>query len=668
MRRALAPGIALVATLACSPAGAQGPGSEEPWTKGPALSSEPQAMLLAARAHPPQEGKGILDLLEETRITLDDQGRQTVTVRSVYRYDEVSALRNWNEVSANWSPWHQERPRIRARVITPDGQVHVLDPATIGEYSVGQSGGGLFESRKRLAGPLPKVAVGAIVELEISYRDTEAFFAAGALGWHSLWQIMPVLRTRLVLDLPASLPLRWKVEGLPGVTPVKVAKDGRVSLTLDLGPMEPPKEREPNSDPLQDLRPAFSYSTCANWGAVARAYEVAVKEATGVSELGAWVEAAVGTAKEPKVVIERILARLQREVRYTGIEFGSAAIIPRPPAETLRRGFGDCKDKACLLVALLGTAGIPARMALLESGYGRDAQEDLPGLNAFDHAIVVVPGTEPLWIDPTDEFARAGQLPFQDQGRMALIIDPATVSLVRTPELEAAGNLIRETRTVHLGDKGPARVVETAEYSGPAEMGLRANLVGDKPKELRDHLEQYVQKAYKAKCLGELTVGDLRDLTAPLRLVLEAKEAGIGQSYWKDAKVELNLWPMLDKLRKVVGEDEEGKPVTPRVHDLLFFEPYAMEWQYQVPAPMGYVLRELPKDDVVPLGPASLARRYQRRADGSTLATFRVESGKRRWTPAEVNEARKAITALAATNRTDFFFDQEGEALLPRAE
>jgi transglutaminase-like putative cysteine protease len=40
-------------------------------------------------------------------------------------------------------------------------------------------------------------------------------------------------------------------------------------------------------------------------------------------------------------------------VRYTGVEFGEAAIVPRKPSETLERRFGDCKDKAPLLVAML---------------------------------------------------------------------------------------------------------------------------------------------------------------------------------------------------------------------------------------------------------------------------------------------------------------------------
>ena len=89
-------------------------------------------------------------------------------------------------------------------------------------------------------------------------------------------------------------------------------------------------------------------------------------------------------------------------------------------------------------VALLRAANIPAHLALLDSGTGLDVNPDLPGMNEFDHAIVYVPAgktkTEPaIWIDATAEFFQVGSLPYDDEGRMALIVSPETKGLTRTP-------------------------------------------------------------------------------------------------------------------------------------------------------------------------------------------------------------------------------------------
>src|SRR4029450_6679154 len=125
--------------------------------------------------------------------------------------------------------------------------------------------------------------------------------------------------------------------------------------------------------------------------------------------------------------ISKVVERLHREVRYTGVEFADARLIPEYPAETLRRRFGDCKDKSTLLVAALRASGIEAYLALLSAGDDPDVSPDLPGLGMrglalFAPAIVHVPGAQDLWIDATAEYTRVGTLPPSDTDRLALVI------------------------------------------------------------------------------------------------------------------------------------------------------------------------------------------------------------------------------------------------------
>ena len=64
------------------------------------------------------------------------------------------------------------------------------------------------------------------------------------------------------------------------------------------------------------------------------------------------------------------------DVRYTGVEFGKSGIVPAPPQTTLERKFGDCKDTATLLVAMLRAAGFDADVALVDSGLDPDLDVD----------------------------------------------------------------------------------------------------------------------------------------------------------------------------------------------------------------------------------------------------------------------------------------------------
>jgi transglutaminase-like putative cysteine protease len=161
------------------------------------------------------------------------------------------------------------------------------------------------------------------------------------------------------------------------------------------------------------------------------------------------------------------------------------AIVPHRPAETWARRYGDCKDQAALLVALLRTAGIPASIALLFSGTGGDLDPALPGFEQFNHAIVAVGEQSPLFIDPTDRFSPVGELPIADQGRLALVIDRSTTALVRTPSATSKDNRSAYEWEYTLREHGPTRVVETTTVSGSPAAAYRRMLASGREALLR---------------------------------------------------------------------------------------------------------------------------------------------------------------------------------------
>lgn len=107
-------------------------------------------------------------------------------------------------------------------------------------------------------------------------------------------------------------------------------------------------------------------------------YGEIVDSRIGDSDFSRVVAEAAGGAETATRSFAALLAWLHREIRYTGLEFAEGSIIPRTPAETLERTYGDCKDKATLLVAVLRSAGIAAHLALLDTGPGQDISASRP--------------------------------------------------------------------------------------------------------------------------------------------------------------------------------------------------------------------------------------------------------------------------------------------------
>jgi hypothetical protein len=210
----------------------------EPWEAGPFLA-EPAALLQAASQAEAGDGdRGVVVLLSETRVRFEEDGRETRVERLVYRIVNTQASEDWSAVETSWSPWHQERPTLRARVVSLDGTVHSLDPATVTEAAVAQEPS-LFEDGRILRAPLPAAGPGAVVEHEVTVRDTAPFFDHGTTETHWMRMMVPVRHARLLVDAPESLPLRHVIRQLPEEGFREEVADGRRRLTFEARDLAP---------------------------------------------------------------------------------------------------------------------------------------------------------------------------------------------------------------------------------------------------------------------------------------------------------------------------------------------------------------------------------------------------------------------------------------------
>jgi tetratricopeptide (TPR) repeat protein len=643
---------------------------EPPWDASP-FASQPAAILEAAEAIT-AENADVIVLLEEARRSFDEQGRCEKTFRTVFRVLTPAGVENWGTVSSEWSPWHEERPRIRARVCTKSRQVFELDPATIDVAPARDDQDHVYDDDQIARAPLPGIEVGAVVEQEVSIHETSASFAAGTCSRFYFGQNVPVQHTRLALSAPESLPLRWTCRMLEGLVPERRIESGRVSVSFDRGPM-PPRREVPSNLPFDQPRWSYvAFATGASWAGVASAYHDLVERQIAPEAVSEVARNASGRSeageKETTAVVAALLSYLRREVRYTGLEFGVNSIIPHTSAETLARKYGDCKDQASLLVALLRSLGITAHVALLRSGFGEDVDAELPGLGWFNHAIVYIPGESPLWVDPTSRFARAGRLPQSDQGRLALIAAPETAGLTMTPVAAAEDNRAVETREILLGEDGTARVMETTETWGAIEESYRSFYDRSSHDDNQKQLTEYLESEYSAKVLDAFDHSASDDFDRPFRLRVEGSQALCVSMDDKQAVITLRSHGLWDRLPSAITErkeeDGKGAAAPPRAQDFIVPEPFVYEHHYRIVPPPGFMVRELPAAEEKLLGAAKLTRTFASADDGSVTASFRFDSGPRRLSVDDFVAMRTGIAALAESPRVSIAFDQVGESLV----
>jgi hypothetical protein len=368
----------------------------------------------------------------------------------------------------------------------------------------------LYDGRVTALAFLEDVRIGDRIEVAYSRRGRKAvlgerWFDSFATAWG-----VGVRRLHRRVLLPAGRELAVRLHaGAPEPQRRSRAEDSE--LVWDLRDV-PAVKLEENAPSWHDPLPWAELSEYPDWPSVARwgaeLFTAAAGPGDGVRALAAEI---AGASDDPLERTRLALRRVQGDVRYLGLLFGEGSHRPSGPDEVLARRYGDCKDKALLLVALLGELGLEARPALVSTVELSSVREQLPSPGAFDHAIVRarVAGEE-LWLDPTQSSERGplDELTLPDYG-VALLLDGQAGDLVEVVRDRGTPPLTRVDKRYGLRLRGASSLEIVTSYTGARANAVREGLESLAPGALEDMCLQYLAEQHpRAEPVAAPTVED----------------------------------------------------------------------------------------------------------------------------------------------------------------
>ena len=637
----LAPALAAVALAVAAPAA----GAAPPWEATP-FSAAPRALLAAADALTPPPGDADVDLLlEEETYRYDASGAVTATRRIVFRPLTSEGVRSWSRLEHVWAPWAQARPEVRARVVSPSGEVSELDPASLSERPLAE--GGFGSQRRMLGAALREVTVGSVVEEVAVTRDLGPPPATGASIRALLAQAQPARTLRIEVEAPETLPLRWQVRGVDA--PVKQSTRGglrRLSLERrDVPAAVPPEPAAPRElPPIPDL----VIGPGRSWQEVAARYAALVEARLAGADLAGPARAALGEGRPDRDrAVRAVTAWVRAELRAGAEDLGEAPPGPAPVAETLARRGGSSEDLAVLAVGLLRTAGLEAHVALLRTAWDELAPE-VPGLTQLDRAVVRVEGEPALWLDPSEPEVPPGRLAPAEEGRLALVAAPGTTGLVRTPESPPEANQVRSVRELKLAESGPGTLVETRTFTGALAAAERAYRTRT-PDGGEDPVERYAREVLRAEQVIASSVRGEDDPSAPLEVRIEVGESDLVRTEDEGAELPVTPDQIFSALPPLLGAaPSAGRAVPARRSDVYLAIPYRWEVVYRIALPEGFRAAPLPAGGSERFGPARLESEYAELPGGVITATHRFDTGGRRLAAADADRLGRRVRELVS--------------------
>lgn len=565
-----------------------------------AYASVPDWLRQAAKQPLPAykaDTKGVV-LLDEEITNVDNNGevhtiyRRAVKILRPTAREELShvIVAFDNDTKLTW---------IKGWSITATGQEYEVKEKDAVETQLGES---FAEDTRHKILEIPGGEVGSVIGFEYQQRRRPY---VNQDVW-TLQEDMPVRLVRYTLHLPQG----WEYEAIWNNHEKIEPKQGAdlVWEATDVPALEVEEYMPPRRSIAARMVLHYFYNqttgqkSAATWASVGAWADGLVHDRrTESPELKKQVADITAGLNTPLDKMRAIAAWVQKQIRYVDIEIGIGGYQPHYAADTYKNRFGDCKDKAILMMTMLKEIGIDSYFLLIDTRRGV-VRPDTPSAMTFNHAIVAiqlpkdVPTTELyalyddpklgklLIFDPTSEMMPFGDMPDYLQASAALLVTDKGGEIIQTPLLAPSVNKLVRVGKLKLTPDGNLTGQIEESRSGSIGAESRYRLLHAELNNRSKSIEALLSGNLGTYQLTSAGVGDLDQPTKPLYL----EYAFTANEYAKKSG------PLLLVRPRVIGHKAWGIAEEKRLYPVEFEGATLETDTFEIELPQGYDVDELP--------------------------------------------------------------------------
>lgn len=562
-----------------------------------------------------------------------------------HRRHVVKILRpNGRDEGVVWIPYDKDTKILSLHVwsIAPDGKQYAVKDNEM--VDVGYPGqGSLYEDIKMRAVRAPGRDPGGVIAYEYDQRKEPYLHEE---TW-MFQQEIPVANQSFTLELPPGYTYgtvwahhdqqkaadlehqryRWEMNATPGID-------------LDRVPMHPSELALAGRMTVHYAPVGTSADSLATWRGIGEWYEPLMRDRVlSTPEIAAKAAALTSGKTDFYDKTEAIGDYVQAQIRYFVIEMGIGGQQPHPAADIFRNGYGDCKDKATLLSAMLSSVGVHSTLMAVD--HRRGVVDPLAPSIFGDHMIAAIEipkgyesaklrsvitaktGKRYLIFDPTWDKTAFGQLEYNLQGGYGVLFEGKDTEIVELPVLSPELNSVKRSGTFQLAVDGTLKGSLTEKRYGDVSERMRSLYTESDAKQQRSFLDESLSHDFTTVDVEDVKVENAASLSKELTTSYELTAGRYSRS----------MGPLLMVRPRVLGT--EGLPVDRKVRlvpiDLrgtrLIHDDFTIE------LPDGFAVDELPEPVKLDMGFASYESSSQ--LTGKTLHYSRTYTVKQVSLPAD---------------------------------
>ncbi|HWW75615.1 MAG TPA: DUF3857 domain-containing protein, partial [Pyrinomonadaceae bacterium] len=497
-------------------------------TPAPASDDAPAWLKAAAAATPGSYEKDVPGVVvnDESTVTVSEDGRSTTTTTFAVRFLTRAGFDRARAAALYLTDNGGKVVELRAWLIRADGSVKRYGKDdTIDRIT--DSDNLYDETRVKVIDATRDAEVGAVFGFTATTEERPWF--PQTEWWFQ--EEMPSLVSRFTLVLPPGWRADCRAFNAPKLDP-QVTGNSYTWEMRDLPRLEP----EPSSPSVRSLAsylavkygPPTAAASAAlrsfdNWADVSKWYaELADPQAAPDDPLALKARELTAGAKTELDKI-RAIGRYVQNLQYVSVQIGIGGWRPHAASQVFAKQYGDCKDKATLMRAMLKAVKLDAYPVLIYSGDRTRVREEWVSPGQFNHCIVAVRVADEtqapsvikhaalgrlLIFDATDPTTPVGDLPDYEQGSFALVAAGADGSLIRMPSTPPEENMVSREVEAGISEDGTLTATLRERREGQSAADARRMFKGLSPSDYTGVIQRWVSGGAAGAKFGKIEPKD----------------------------------------------------------------------------------------------------------------------------------------------------------------
>ena len=470
-------------------------------------------------------------MLDKGVVNVKKNANKSVTVSTRVKVFNKEGRQKFGEVKIAYIA-DSGQPKLHyIRTITPEGKVLKPDkdairdvtPAKLQDYP-------MYSDVKNKVISMPGLTNGAIIDYSYTLTPERSFLKDDFSSNWLLRSKQPIMDSHYQVTYPAEMDVDWTSFGAD-LSPSVNEENGRKTLTWKNSDL-PKITEQPGMPPVRRVSNRILVTSIDSWEYYASEFwELAKGRAKANAAIRKKAKELTQGLKTDEEKIQAVYNYVATKIRYVAIELGRGKIQPHKASEVFRNKYGDCKDKATLMVSLLDVVGIEAHPVLILSGLNAKTDfEEPPPAKGMNHAIVAVETDEGLdLMDPTCDVCPYDYLPDNDRGKKALAIVPKdgeVKKIVETDRFDPTDSKVNVSQKVTIDKKGKLDTSIEISHTGYNSYSLKSFLESYSKVRRKQVYRGVLSQLESGAMLEDFETSNLEDVDRRLKLKLAYKKDG----------------------------------------------------------------------------------------------------------------------------------------------